>query len=474
MDPTLQNFTNYKVRMPAQNIEAEMSVLGSLMLDHNAIIKVADILKPESFYKTAHGNIYRVMLELFQKNEPIDILSVSAKLKEKKIIEETGGTSYLAELINSVPSAANVAYYAEIVRNKQTLRNLLEASNHLAELSYKEDDDIGSIIDEAEQKIFNIAKNAVKQNFIKVKDALEEAWERIDLLHKSPDTLRGVPSGFKTLDNILAGFQNSDLIILAARPSLGKTALALNIVKHAALHHNVPVGFFSLEMPCQQIIDRLLSSESEVDLHKIRTGRLDEKGGDFDHLSNALEKLSNAPIFIDDEASNTILQIRTMARRLQLEHNIGLLVVDYLQLIKPRNANDSPVQQVTEISRSLKQLAKELCIPIIALSQLSRAVEQRPNSRPRLSDLRDSGSIEQDADVVIFIHREDRNKNIEDHPRKNQADILVEKHRNGRLGKTTLYFQPEKQIFLDMEKGQEGYEETSKSGGDEFIDGFEL
>lgn len=463
-----------KIRVPAQNIDAETAVLGSLMLDHNAVIKIADILKPESFYKTAHAGIYETMLEIFRKNVPLDILSVSAKLKEKNLLNEIGGTAYLTELINSVPSASNVLYYAEIVRNKEILRSLLEASSHLSELSYKEDGDIESIIDEAEQKIFGISKNAIKQKFVKVKDALSEAWERIDLLHKNPEDLRGVPSGFKTLDNVLAGFQNSDLIILAARPSLGKTALALNIARNAAVERNIPVGIFSLEMPTQQIVDRLLAAESSLDLWKIRTGKLEEKGGDFDELRNSLERLSNAPIFIDDEASNTILQIRTMARRLQLEHNIGLLIIDYLQLIKPRNPNDSSVQQVTEISRSLKQLAKELNIPVIALSQLSRAVEQRPNARPRLSDLRDSGSIEQDADVVMFIHREDRYKQQENHPRKNQADILIEKHRNGRIGKTTLYFYPEKQIFLDMEKREFETSEPAKENFDEYVEGFEL
>lgn len=474
MDPVIQNFPNYKVRMPAQNIEAEMSVLGSLMLDHNAIIKIADILKTESFYKKNHEIIYAAMLELFAKNEPIDILSVSAKLKEKHIIEETGGISYLTELINSVPSASNVTYYAEIVRNKSVLRNLLEASNYLTELSYKEDDDIAHIIDDAEKKIFDIAKNSVKQKFVRVKDALEEAWDRIDYLNKTPDKLRGIPSGFKSLDNILSGFQNSDLVILAARPSLGKTALALNFAKNAAVDFNIPVGIFSLEMPTQQIVDRLLASESSIDLWKIRTGRLKENEGDFDKLSNALNKLSNAPIFIDDEASNTIMQIRTMARRLQWEHNLGLLIVDYMQLIKPRNANESPVQQVTEISRSLKALAKELNIPIIALSQLSRAVEQRPRSIPRLSDLRESGSIEQDADIVMFIYREDRYK--ENSNRENQADVIIAKHRNGQLGKSTLYFYPEKQQFLDIEesKNTHQFEEENYTATDDFIEGFEL
>ena len=447
---------NSKIRMPAQNIEAEMSVLGSLMLDHNAIIKVADILKPESFYKSDHPIIYRGMLELFEKNEPIDILSVSAKLKEKNSLEMAGGTAYLTELVNSVPSASNVHYYAEIVRKKETLRNLLEASSHISELSYREDDDVENIIDEAEKKIFSISQSALKQKFINVKDALEEAWERIDQLHRTPDKLRGVPTGFKELDNILAGLQKADLIILAARPSLGKTSLALDMARNAAIKHKIPVGIFSLEMPAQQIVDRFLAAEASIDLWKVRTGKLKESEGHFEYLRNALEKLSQAPIFIDDEASNTILQIRTMARRLQLEQNLGLLIIDYLQLIKPRNSSDSPVQQVTEISRSLKALARELNIPILALSQLSRAVEQRPGAKPRLSDLRDSGSIEQDADLVMFIHREDKYK--ENSVKKGQADILIEKHRNGPTGKVTLHFDLTKTTFTDLGEEIQGLE----------------
>jgi len=453
------------IRMPPQNTDAEMSVLGSLMLDHNAVIKVADLLKPDSFYKNEHKIIFATMLELFEKNEPIDILSVSAKLREKNTLEAAGNVGYLTELINSVPSASNVHYYGEIVRKKEILRNLLEASGRLSELSYKEDDDVEHIIDEAEKTIFSISQNALKQKFINVKDALEEAWERIDQLHKTPERLRGVPTGFKGLDNILAGLQKSDLVILAARPSLGKTALALDIARNAAIKYQIPVGIFSLEMPTQQIIDRFLSAEASIDFWRIRTGKLREDEGDFDRLSGALEKLSHAPIFIDDEASNTIFQIRTMARRLQLERNLGLIIIDYLQLIRPRNIADSTVQQITEISRALKALARELNIPVLALSQLSRAIEQRPRAIPRLSDLRDSGSIEQDADVVMFIHREDRYK--ERSERTNQADIRVEKHRNGPLGKTTLYFHPEKTTFSDFEKEEiKGFEEDFAEGFD--------
>jgi replicative DNA helicase len=450
MDQNNNNKNFQAIRVPPQNIEAEMSILGALMLDPNAIIKVADALKQESFYRQGHGQIYSSMLELFEKKEPIDILSVSAKLKEKKILESIGGTAYLTSLINSVPSASNVSYYAEIVRKKHVLRNLIEASQHLTELSYKEDEDVERILDEAERKIFSISKKALKQKFLNVKSALVEAWERIDRLHKSKDELRGVPTGFKGLDNILAGLQKSDLVILAARPSLGKTALALDMARNAAIKHNIPVGIFSLEMSTQQIIDRFLAAESGIDLWKIRTGRLSAEKGDFDHISHALEKLSGAPIYIDDEASNNILQVRTMARRLQIEHGLGLLIIDYLQMMRPMNSSESMVQQITEISRSLKSLARELDIPVLALSQLSRAVEQRPRPIPRLSDLRESGSIEQDADVVMMIYREDRYK--ENSSRENQADIIITKHRNGQLGKVTLYFNPERASFSDLEK----------------------
>ncbi|OHA12954.1 MAG: replicative DNA helicase [Candidatus Tagabacteria bacterium RIFCSPLOWO2_01_FULL_39_11] len=457
--PINNNNTSSLVRMPPQNIEAEMSVLGSLMLDTDAVIRVADILKYDSFYRQNHKQIYSAMLELFEKREPIDILSVSAKLKEKKILESAGGTAYLTSLINSVPSASNVNHYAEIVRKKHVLRNLIEASQHLTDLSYKEDEDVEHILDEAERKIFGISKNALKQKFLNVKSALAEAWERIDRLHKSPDTLRGIPTGFKGLDNLLAGLQKSDLVILAARPSLGKTALALDIARNAAVKHKIPVGIFSLEMSTQQIIDRFLAAESGIDLWKIRTGRLSVERGEFDHISHALEKLSGAPIFIDDEASNNILQMRTMARRLQIEHGLGLLVVDYLQMIKPLNSFESMVQQITEISRSLKALARELDIPVLALSQLSRAVEQRHNSIPRLSDLRDSGSIEQDADVVAMIYREDRSR--ENSSRENQADIIIAKHRNGQLGKIPLYFNASKVSFSDLEREEiPDFEET--------------
>jgi len=439
-------------RLPPQNVEAEQSVLGCLMLDKEAIIRVADILQPGDFYKNTHNIIYQAMLDLFEKNEPIDLLSLSNYLEEKGKLEEVGGVSYLTELVNVVPTAAHVLHYARIVQKKKVLRDLIQASDFIREQSYQEPDDIESLVDQAEQKVFSVARRSLRQQFTPLKTALEEAFERIDKIHKGDGTLRGLPTGFIDLDAYLAGLQKSDLIILASRPSLGKTSLALDIARHIAVRERVPVGFFSLEMSKEQVVDRLLCAEAKVDLWRMRTGRLSAKGpdNDFVRIQQAMDTLSQSPIFIDDTPSPTVLQIRTMARRLQAEHGLGLIIIDYLQMIKPSRPSDSPVQQVTEISRSLKALARELNVPVLALSQLSRAVENRPDQRPRLSDLRESGSIEQDADVVLMIYREDKVK--KDTERKNIADILIEKHRNGPTGRVELYFNESQVSFRNLEK----------------------
>jgi len=444
---------NSSVRMPPQNLEAEKSVLGSLMLDTAAIDVVVDILAPDDFYSQKHSVIYGVMLELYEKKDPIDVLSVASRLKEKKQLEKAGGSSYLTELVNSVPTASNVKHYAEIVHKKRILRDLIDSSAHISRLGYDEENDVDELLDEAEKKIFAIARNSLKQKFQSVKSALEEAWERIDRLHKSKEEIRGVPTGFKDLDNLLAGLQKSDLIILAARPSMGKTAFALDIARNVAVRQKIPVGVFSLEMSAQQLVDRLLAAEAHVDSWKLRTGRL-SNDDEFRRISDAMGKISQAPLFIDDESSNNIMQMRAMARRLQAEHGLGLLIVDYLQLMVPRTKTDNLVQQMTEISRSLKGLARELDVPVLALSQLSRAVESRHPPIPKLHDLRDSGSIEQDADVVAFIYREGRYK--EDTDRENIAEILIEKHRNGPTGKIELFFNPQKVSFSSIEKGDFG------------------
>ena len=436
--------------MPPHNIDAEISLLGSILLDGPMMDQVADTVGKNDFYKNEHRIIYEAMLELFAHQKPIDILSISSVLQEKGGLNEAGGSSYLTNLVNSVPTASSAGYYAEIVRKKKILRDLIGISHEISQLGYQEAEDVNQLLDEAEKKIFAIAQHSLVKGFAPVSKALEEAWERIDRLHKGTGELRGVPTGFRDLDYLLAGLQKSDLIVLAARPSLGKTSLALDIARHVAIEKNIPVGIFSLEMSSEQLIDRLLAAESHVDLWKLRTGRLSPESEDFTNIRDAMERLSMAPLYIDDEASINILQMRAKARRLQAEKGLGLLIVDYLQLMVPRMHTDNMVQQITEISRSLKALARELNVPVLAISQLSRAVEGRPDKKPILSDLRDSGSIEQDADVVLFIYREDRVKENSD--RQNQADIIISKHRNGPLGKVPLYFSPENTSFTTLEK----------------------
>lgn len=439
-------------RLPPQNIEAEQSVLGCLMLDKEAIIRIADILKPGDFYRETHNDIYQTMIELYDRNEPIDLLSLTNRLEEKKQLKEIGGTSYLTSLVNSVPTAAHVVHYAKIIKHKKTLRDLIEASDQITQLSYQEPEDVENLVDTAEQKIFSISQQSIGQKFILVKETLEEAFERIDKLHKGDEVIRGVPTGFPDLDNYLAGLQKSDLIILASRPSYGKTSLALDFARHIAVKDKTPVAIFSLEMSKEQLVDRLICAQAEVDSWRMRTGRLSGEGpdNDFQRIQQAMDDLSSAPIFIDDTPSPTVLQMRTMARRLQAENNLGLIVIDYLQMIQARNPSDSPVQQMTEASRGLKTLARELSIPVLALSQLSRAVESRSPAIPKLSDLRDSGAIEQDADVVLFIYREDKDKPNPE--RKNIAEIHIAKHRNGPIGKVELFFNESQVSFKTLEK----------------------
>ena len=439
-------------RLPPQNIEAERSLLGSLMLDKNAIMKVADFLQPRDFYKGIHKEIYSAMQNLFEKSEPIDLLSLSARLKEKNKLEEIGGNGYLTELINTVPTAAHVLNYAQIVQRKRILRDLIDASHEIGLMGYQETEDVDQLLDRAEKSIFSIAQKSLTQQFIRVKDALEDAFERIELLSKHEKGLRGTPTGFASLDNILSGLQKSDLIVLASRPSLGKSSLALDIARNCALKAKLPVGIFSLEMSKDQVVDRLIAAQSGIDMWKLRTGRLSAEGedNDFKRIQHALSVLAEAPIYIDDAAMSNVLQMRAMARRLQAEQGLGLLIIDYLQLIEPRNTQANMVQQMTEVSRSLKALARELNVPVLALSQLSRAVEQRTPQIPRLSDLRETGAIEQDSDVVLFIHREDKYRQNTD--RKNIADIIIAKHRNGPIGQIELYFDEPRASFRSLEK----------------------
>jgi replicative DNA helicase len=430
-------------RLPPQDIEAEKALLGSLMIDPNAIWKVIDFLGPDDFYKKEHQDIYAAMIDLANKNSPIDIKTLASRLQELANLEKIGGTIYLSELLNTVPNASNVFSYAKIVQKKRILRNLIEASYEIGELGYQEKEEVEQILDKAEKIIFQISQKGVLQKFLAIKDALAEAWERMEKLAENPSQkLSGLGTGFPKLDNILAGLHKSDLIILASRPSYGKSSLALNIARYVAVHEKQPVGIFSLEMSKEQVVDRLIASQSRVSLWKIRTGRLSKTGefNDFSAINNALGVLSEAPIYIDDTSSPTVLQLKAMARRLQAEAGLGLIVVDYLQLIQPLNTRDSVVQQVTQISRGLKDLARELNVPVLALSQFSRAVEQRTPPIPRLADLRESGSLEQDSDVVIFIHRPDK---YDQSAPPNVAEIIVAKHRNGPTGSFPLRFNEE-------------------------------
>lgn len=440
------------VRMPPQNTEAEQSVLGSLLLDKDAILKIVDILTPEDFYEDKNGVIYASMLELFEKREPIDIVTLSESLEAKNQLKEVGGSSYLAEIVNNTPSAANVVHYSQICRDKAVLRRLISASANISELGYDEDSEISETLDRAEQSLFAVSQKFLKNKFIPLKDILTDAFDRIDKIHKDKDkgALRGVPSGYRDLDLKTAGFQKSDLIILAARPSMGKTSFALNLAENAAIDEKIPVGIFSLEMSKEQLIERLLSSQAGVDSWKLRTGNLSDE--DFPKIGYAMGVLSEAPMFIDDTAGGNIMEIRAKARRLQMEHGLGLVIVDYLQLMEShrRSSDGNRVQEISEISRSLKGLARELDVPIIALSQLSRAVEHRDNKRPQLSDLRESGSIEQDADVVMFLYRDEYYN--PDSDRKGITEVLIRKHRNGPTGEAELFFNPSQMRFSDLEK----------------------
>ena len=458
-----RQFKSRELRIPPQNIETEKALLGAIMLRPEGMYDVGDLLTRESFYVDKHRMLFDAMQELHTRHEPIDLLSVSTRLKERGKFDSIGGGSYLAELVDTVPSSTNAKHYAEIIQRKYILRALIEAAAHISELGYNEAEAIENVLDEAEKKIYSVTNSSVSKKFISLKDTLDEAWERLDKMHKNGSELRGVPSGFPALDTLLSGFQKSDLIILAARPSMGKTTLALDIARQAAILHNVPVGIFSLEMNTQQLVDRMLSAEARVNAWKLRTGKLslDE---DFDKLRGSLEKLSKAPIFIDDQSGNTIMKMRSAARKLKNEHGLGLIIVDYLQLMNTSRHHDSMVNQVTEISHSLKGLAKDLDVPVIALSQLSRALESR-GGKPKLSDLRDSGSIEQDADVVMFIHREDKmDKNSE---KTNIAEIIVEKHRNGPVGSIQLYFDEEKSTFMSIDKHND-YGGASRQAGGNF------
>lgn len=442
-----ENKTNYD-KIPPQNIEMEQSLLGSLLIDKDAIIKVADFLFANDFYKDAHGIIYESIKELYEKREPIDLISLSAKLGEKNKLELIGGRGYLTNIVNGVPTSSHVVHYAQVVQGKATLRRLIQAASEIVELGFKETESIDSLLDNAEQRLFSVSQKYLKRTFVSITDVLTETFDRIDELHRESGKIRGVPTHYPDLDNLLAGLQKSDLIILAARPSMGKTTFALDIARNVAIKGKASVGVFSLEMSKEQLVDRLLSSEAGVDLWKMRTGKLSDKGenDDFTKINNAMAKLSEARIFIDDSANANIMEIRTKARRLQSEHGLDLIIIDYLQLMEGRG-KENRVQEVSEISRNLKAIARELNIPVIALSQLSRGVEQRDSHLPRLSDLRESGSIEQDADIVMFIYREKMYQKDLPPDKANLAQLIIAKHRNGPTGQIQLFFDEKRVTF---------------------------
>ncbi|MFA5413484.1 MAG: replicative DNA helicase [Patescibacteria group bacterium] len=447
-------------KITPQNIEAEQSLLGSLLIDKDSVIRVADIVRTEDFYKESHAVIYEAILDLFGRHEPIDILSLTSKLEEHGKLEMIGGRSYLMTLANGVPTASHVVHYANIVQKKATLRRLLTAAGEITALGYNEEEDVEVVLDKAEQKLFSVSQKYLKQIFIPIKNILTEAFDRIDELHREKGKLRGLTTGYHDLDNLLAGLQKSDLVVLAARPSVGKTSLALDIARNVATKAKVPVGIFSLEMSKEQLVDRLLCSEAGVDLWKMRTGKLSDRDedDDFPRIGHAMGVLSEAPIFIDDSATSNIMEIRTKARRLQIENGLGLLIIDYLQLMESRSQKtDNRVQEIAEITRSLKGIARELNIPVLALSQLSRAVEARSPAIPKLADLRESGSIEQDADVVLFIYRKAMDRNFREvtPEEKNIAEIHIAKHRNGPTGIVNLFFDENRVSFKNLDRHAE-------------------
>jgi len=444
------NTAESNIKLPPQNTEAEQSVLGSVLVDPDALFKIAELIVSDDFYRNDHAEIFLTMLELFEKRAPIDLVTLTDELRKKGKLENVGGATYLTSLANAVVSSANIVKHAQIVSEKAILRRLIKAATQMIEDSYEEKNEIPFILDKSEQVLFAVSQKFSTDKFIVVKDILAETFDRINELHENRGQLRGVPSGFAAMDNLLAGFQKSDLIILAARPSMGKTALALNIASNVATRSKIPVGIFSLEMSRDQLVDRLLTTEAGIDSWRLRTGNLKED--DFSKLNHVMGTLSEAPLYIDDSPMMSVMDIRAKARRLQVEKGLGLVVIDYLQLMESssKSRDGNRVQEVSEISRGLKALARELNVPVIALSQLSRAVEMRTPKIPQLADLRESGSIEQDADVVMFIYREDYYD--PDTEKKNIAQILIKKHRNGPIGDVDLYFHPEFVRFSTMEK----------------------
>ena len=445
------DFSSHK--LPPQHIEAEQSVLGGILIENYAINKVMETLKPDDFYRDSHRKIYKALIDLSERDEPADSITLTNELKNSGHLDSVGGASYVASLIDLVPTAANIEYYAKIVKEKAILRKLIQTSTEIITQSYEDRGDVEGFLDEAERAIFDISENRVRPSFYPIRDVVKDSFKILERLYEKKELVTGVPSGFKDLDRMTAGFQPSDLIIVAGRPSMGKTSFCLNLAQYAAIEKKTPIAIFSLEMSKEQLGIRMLCSEAHVEGTKLRSGFLSES--DWPRLTIAAGNLSDAPIYIDDTAALTILELRAKARRLKTEHGgLGLVIVDYLQLMKGRMRVESRQQEISEISRSLKALAKELNIPVIAVSQLSRKTEERTGNRPQLSDLRESGAIEQDADLILFIYRDEVYNRSEDNPNRGKAEIIIGKQRNGPIGKIELAFLDKFTTFKELYRGE--------------------
>jgi replicative DNA helicase len=440
-------------KIPPQNIDAEKSLLGAILVDEDVLPDITELVKPNDFYDKRHNTIFSGMMSLYERHKPVDLLTLTDELKKKKLLDQVGGSSYLAEITNYVPTSAHSKAYADIVARCAVRRRLIKASTDIIELGYNEDSEITELLGKAEAELFNVSDQSLKNELVSIESILTESFDRLEELHKSKGTLRGMKTGYRDLDNKTAGLQKSDLIILAARPAMGKTTLAENIAYNVATINKKAVLFFSLEMSKEQLVDRMLADAAGVDSWNIRTGNLSDD--DFSKISEAMGEMAEAPIFIDDTPGMTVLEMRTKARRTAHDHELGLIVIDYLQLMQGsgRNSDGNRVQEVSEISRGLKLIARELNVPVIALSQLSRVVETRNPQIPQLSDLRESGSIEQDADIVMFIYREDYYD--PDTERQHITDLIIAKHRNGPTGKIELFFSPERLRFMSLDKQRE-------------------
>jgi len=436
-------------KIPPQNLDAEQSVLGAMLIEKEAVDKTMEVLRPEDFYRDANGHVFQAIAGLYERREAVDLITLTEQLRQSGLLDQVGGIAYVAGLANSVPTAANVEHYARIVKEKSLLRSLISASTKLAQMGYEAEEDVDSLLEKAEQMIFDLTQRKVHSGFIPLKEILDKTFEKIEELHRRKGGITGVPSGFGDMDKLTSGFQNSDLIIVAARPSMGKTALCLNIAQYAGIRKKLPVAIFSLEMSREQLVTRMLCAEAMVDQQKVRTGNLSDE--DWQKIARVSGPLSEAPLYIDDSPGITSMEMRAKCRRLKSKHGLSMVIIDYLQLMQGSRRTENRQQEISEISRSLKALAREIDIPVIALSQLSRAVEQRQEKKPMMSDLRESGSLEQDADIVMFIYRDEYYRPDET-DKKGIAEIIVAKQRNGPTGSAELGFLKEYTKFVNLER----------------------